>query len=262
MLSAGLILACNKLGLLPRTWFTEHVAQIGATLEMILLSFALAHRISHERQMREQAQRESAQAQQQLLEHQIQANADLDRIVRQRTEELEKANAKLKQISATDGLTGLMNRRAFEELFEIEYKRAYREKSPLAIIMVDLDHFKKINDQYGHPFGDQCLIQAAGLIRSNIRRPPDAAARYGGEEFILLLPNTDLEGALCVARNILESFNSTEVQSDGIRLTMTASFGVACQIPDSHTSREALLKEADNYLYQAKEKGRNRIEWA
>jgi len=261
MLFAGLILAFNKLGVLPRTWFTEHVAQIGATLEMMLLSFALAHRISHERKMREQAQRESAYAQQQLLEHQIQANADLDRIVRQRTEELEKANAKLKQISATDGLTGLVNRRAFEELFEAEYKRAYREKSPLSLIMVDLDHFKKINDQYGHPFGDQCLIQAAGLIRRNLRRPPDVAARYGGEEFILLLPNTDLEGALCVARNILESFNQTEVKSDGIQLKVTASFGVSCQVPSNQTSREGLIKEADQYLYQAKEKGRNRIEW-
>jgi len=261
MLAAGLILAFNKLGLLPRTWFTEHVAQIGATLEVILLSFALAHRISHERQMREQAQRESALAQQKLLEHQIRANEDLDRIVRQRTEELEKANAKLKQISATDGLTGLKNRRAFEELFELEYKRAYREKTPIAVIMVDLDHFKKINDQYGHPFGDKCLVKAAEMIRTNIRRPPDVAARYGGEEFILLLPNTDLEGTLCVAHNILETFMRTEVQDGDISLTMTASLGVACHVPDDQTSREALLREADQYLYQAKENGRNRVEW-
>lgn len=261
MLSAGLILAFNKLGLLPRTWLTEHMAQIGATLEVILLSFALAHRISHERHMRELAQQESALAQQKLLEHQIRANEDLDRIVRQRTEELEKANAKLKEISATDGLTGLLNRRAFEELFQIEYQRAYREKAPLSIIMVDLDHFKQINDQYGHPFGDLCLIKAAELIRSNIRRPPDAAARYGGEEFILLLPKTDLQGALCVARNILKAFNGAKVQDGDLCLTVTASLGVASHIPDAHTSREALLREADMNLYQAKGNGRNRVEW-
>ena len=261
MLAAGFLLGLNKLGLLPLNWFTENVAQIGASLQVLLLSFAMAHRMTYERRMRERAQKESAEAQQQLLVHQIRANQDLDRLVRERTEELEKANAKLKEISATDGLTSLMNRRAFEEVFLTEYKRAYREKYSLAILMIDLDHFKRINDQFGHPFGDLCLVKAADVIRANIRRPPDIAARYGGEEFILLLPNTDTEGAICVARNLLKSLTETPVEDSGHRLFMSASIGIAARVPEDQVNREALLKEADQNLYVAKENGRNRIEW-
>src|SRR5690554_8022082 len=97
--------------------------------------------------------------------------------------------------------------------------------------MVDLDHFKKINDQYGHTFGDQWLIQAAGLIRRNLRRPPDVAARFRGEVFILLLLNTYLAGDRCVDRNILESYNPTEVKSDHIQQNVTKRSGDSCQVP-------------------------------
>ncbi|MAL96987.1 MAG: hypothetical protein CL583_00910 [Alteromonadaceae bacterium] len=261
MLVAGLLLALNKLGFLPRNSFTENVVQIGAGFQTLLLSFALAHRMTYERDMREKAQQESAAAQQNLLQQQVRANEDLDHMVRRRTEELEQANIKLKEIGSTDGLTNLLNRRAFEEIFLVEYKRAYRGKSPLAILMIDLDHFKKINDTYGHPFGDLCLIKAASLIQGSIRRPPDVAARYGGEEFIVMLPDTDVKGAVCVATNILKDLSGTEIRDGALVTAITASIGVTAAIPDSQSNRDKLLKDADQNLYAAKEKGRNRVEW-
>lgn len=260
MFSAGALLAMNKFNVLPSNWWTQNIGQIGATLMVALLSFALANRMNYDRRLREAAQQETAQAQKKLLDHQIRANEDLDRIVRQRTEELEIANARLKEMSATDGLTSLLNRRAFEEIYEREFKRAYREKSSLAILMIDLDHFKKINDQHGHPFGDRCLVSAANIIRANLRRPPDIAARYGGEEFILLLPNTDADGALCVANNILRDLASNVVREGNLALRLTASIGVISRTPDEELEREALLKMADERLYQAKANGRNRVE--
>ncbi len=260
-LVAALLLALNKLGILPRNGFTENVVQIGAGLQALLLSFTLAYRMNHERHMRERAQQDSVTAQQELLEQKLRTNEELDRLVRQRTEELEQANSKLKEISATDSLTNLLNRRAFEELFQTEYKRAYREKRALAVMMVDLDHFKAINDRHGHPFGDLCLIQAAGAILANIRRPPDVAARYGGEEFIVLLPNTDIDGALHVAHSILKALAETQISDGKQQLTISASIGIAARVPEDPLDREGLLKEADRNLYVAKSNGRNRVEW-
>ncbi|MAM00415.1 MAG: hypothetical protein CL583_18395 [Alteromonadaceae bacterium] len=261
MLTGGLILAFNKLGMIPRNWFTEHAAQLGAGTEIMLLSFALANRMTHDRRLREQAQKESADAQQQLLANQIRANQDLDRIVRQRTEELERSNAKLQEMSSTDGLTGLQNRRFFDELLQNEYRRAYRDKTPIALVMIDLDHFKSFNDTHGHQFGDLCLIKVGKMIKDNIRRPPDTAARYGGEEFVILLPNTDTAGALCVARNMLDILAATTISDGTICQQVTASIGVASHIPDDGTTPHGLLKEADINLYAAKANGRNRVEW-
>ncbi|WP_168016100.1 diguanylate cyclase [Halomonas salinarum] len=260
MMTSGVILALNKSGLIPRDWFTENIVYIGASLEVVLLSLALAHRMNIERRMREAAQQESVRAQQELLEHQVRANEDLDKTVRQRTEELEMANAQLMKISATDSLTEMLNRRAFGEVFKNEYKRAFREQSPIAILMIDLDHFKSINDTYGHPFGDKCLQKTASVIRHNLRRPQNTAARYGGEEFIVLLPGTDREGARQVGRDILEELSTTEMV-DNMSLRLTASIGVASHIPDSNTAGgEELVREADQRLYVAKESGRNRVE--
>lgn len=260
MFAAGALLAMNKFNLLPSNWWTQNIGQIGATMMVALLSFALANRMNYERHLRELAQQEAAEAQKDLLAHQIRANEDLDRLVRQRTEELEVANARLREMSATDSLTSLLNRRAFEEIYEREFKRAYREKSPLAILMIDLDHFKKINDQHGHPFGDRCLVSAAGIVRQNLRRPTDIAARYGGEEFILLLPGTDSDGALCVANNILRDLSTSVVSEGKLALRLTASIGVISRVPDDAMTRETLLKQADERLYEAKANGRNRVE--
>ncbi|TVP55126.1 MAG: diguanylate cyclase [Halomonadaceae bacterium] len=261
MLVAGFLLALTNLGFLPRNWFSGHILQIGAGLQAVLLSFAMAHRISYEKRMGEEARQEAAATQQQMLEHQMEATRDLDRIVRERTEELEKTNAKLKEISATDGLTHLLNRRAFDEIFLTEYKRAYRDKHPIAVVMIDLDHFKNVNDNYGHPFGDLCLVRAAEVLLANLRRPSDIAARYGGEEFILLLPDTDAQGGVCVAQNILQGLAQTVMDDGEKNLVISASIGVAARIPHKQNDHETLLNESDQHLYRAKAGGRNRIEW-
>ncbi|HEX5276289.1 MAG TPA: diguanylate cyclase [Fluviicoccus sp.] len=241
-------------GSLPSNLFTRNALAIGATLELALLSIAFADKMNEEKDKRLTAQSE-------LLQIQMQTNADLDRKVRERTEALEEANRRLQMVSITDGLTGLKNRRFFDESSHAEYQRAYREKTCLSFLMIDIDFFKRINDTYGHPFGDLCLQKAAGIIMSAIKRPPDLAARYGGEEFIVMLPNTDPEGAMTVARLIHRTFAETVV-SDGQReVTLTVSIGVAGEIPQERDGREALLKLADDRLYRAKESGRNRVEW-
>src|SRR5690606_38833832 len=130
------------------------------------------------------------------------------------------------QISNTDALTQLHNRRHFDETFASEFKRAFRDKLPLSVLLMDIDHFKMINDRYGHPFGDLCLVSAAGFVRASIRRPPDFAARYGGEEFIVLLPNTDLAGSLHIANLIRDRFNASTVEEGDVKVTITVSIGL------------------------------------
>src|SRR5690606_14564556 len=259
MFTAGILMMLNKFDVLPSNWFTRNVGQMGATLEVVLLSLALASRMNYAQRMRTLAQQETADAQRTLLDVQIRQNEELDRQVRQRTAELEEANAQLKYISDTDGLTQLLNRRAFEEAFEREYKRAHRQGTPLSVLMLDLDHFKKINDLHGHPFGDLCLVSAAHTIADNIRRPPDIAARYGGEEFVVLLPGTRLSGAIAVAEKIQQALASGTVQDHAHSVQLTASIGVASHIPSLVTDKERLLKEADEALYEAKHGGRNRV---
>src|SRR5690606_17673619 len=186
-------------------------------------------------------------------------NEGLDRMVSDRTEALAQANVKLQEMSTTGELTQLRNRRYFNELLAKEYKRAQREGVPLSVLLLDIDYFKKINDTYGHPFGDLCLIRAGQLIEDQIRRPPNLAARYGGEEFVVLLPNTQQEGAVNVAESIRSAFCSAVVQQGDIRVEMTVSIGIA-GMSSGDDSPEDILKRADEQLYRAKENGRNRVE--
>ncbi|MCG8312013.1 MAG: GGDEF domain-containing protein [Pseudomonadales bacterium] len=210
---------------------------------------------------KETAQKASAQAKEQLLQVQIEVNADLDRKVRERTEALEAANEKLQRLSTTDELTQLRNRRYFNEIFQTEFLRAYREKSAISVLIFDIDHFKHLNDTYGHPFGDICLIEAAKVFKANIRRPADTAARYGGEEFVAVLPNTSLQSAVSVAQNILDAFRLLQIEESGHKVKMTVSIGVDSIVPDGQDGHEKLLQSADALLYRAKENGRNRVEF-
>ncbi|GGD10368.1 sensor domain-containing diguanylate cyclase [Halopseudomonas salina] len=261
LLVVGMLLALTSLGILPLEWFSMRITQIGAGLQAVLLSFALAHRMRFEKRMAALARQDAAKAQQKMLEHQIQANENLDRIVLERTLELEKTHAKLREISTTDGLTRLLNRRAFDDVFLTEYRNAHRCQRPLAVLMIDLDHFKRINDNYGHSFGDLCLVRTAEVIRACLRHSADIAARYGGEEFIVLLPETDIENAVAVAQLIMDALSRSLVTDEQHQLRVSASIGVASGVPKELTDQEALLREADRQLYLAKENGRNTIEW-
>ena len=232
----------------------ENAISIGSLIELALLSIAFADKLNVEKNLR-------VQAQDALLDVQIQMNADLDNIVNARTSELESANTQLKELSVTDSLTKLKNRYYFDQTFKREFKRAARENWNFSVMMIDVDHFKKINDQYGHLFGDYCLSKSAQLIQSVIHRPSDTVARYGGEEIAIILPNTPLDGAVQLAEKIREQFKETEFDDSDIQTYMTVSIGVASATPDRNSLRNAikLLDLADQCLYKAKQTGRDKV---
>ncbi len=167
----------------------------------------------------------------------------------------------LEELSLVDGLTGVFNRRYFDEHFEEERKRAFRMGHPLSVIMMDIDNFKAYNDNYGHGAGDECLQRVARALRENLPRSGDFVARYGGEEFVALLPCTEGEGALQVAERLREAVISLEIPhayspTAGV---VTISLGVASSgVLASPEEAAALLKRADQVLYRSKREGRNR----
>ncbi|MGM0594637.1 MAG: sensor domain-containing diguanylate cyclase [Pseudomonadota bacterium] len=160
----------------------------------------------------------------------------------------------LKRLATTDKLTGINNRLRFEQLLEKELERGERYRRRLALIMFDIDHFKQVNDNYGHDIGDKVLKKIARVVEAKLRRP-DAFARWGGEEFMILAPETDLDGALELAERLREAVTEADFAPVG---KVTASFGVAgCRNDDT---LRALVRRADRALYRAKEQGRNRVE--
>ncbi len=168
---------------------------------------------------------------------------------------------KLDILASTDSLTGVANRRTFDHILDQEWKRSYREKYPLSLILADIDYFKLYNDYYGHQKGDDCLIKVAQTIRNSLQRPADLVARYGGEEFVIILPNTDLEGGLNVAENIrnnLEQMKLDHVKSK-VHNYVTLSLGIASIIPTQELSIYHLIKIVDQALYKAKQNGRNQV---
>lgn len=174
---------------------------------------------------------------------------------------LKSLNKELTRISSTDALTHVANRRYFDERLEQEWKRVVREEHQIAVIMVDVDHFKQYNDTFGHQQGDICLEQVAICIRDTLRRPADMVARYGGEEFIVLLPNTTSEGAVRVAEMIRENVLALEIPhpvSETHEL-VTVSVGVGFVHATEKSQRRELIAAADQALYQSKDNGRNQV---
>jgi diguanylate cyclase (GGDEF)-like protein len=174
-------------------------------------------------------------------------------------QELEEANRRLEALAGKDALTGLANRRTFDDVLDKEYRRARRERKSLSLIMIDVDHFKAFNDHYGHPEGDECLRRVAAAIQATVRRPGDMVARYGGEEFAVILPSTPESGAATIADLIRDSVLKLRLPHQNIPSQMlTISCGVAAT--ESFDRRPtSLVKLADRALYQAKENGRNRV---
>ena len=188
----------------------------------------------------------------------------LQAMVAARTSELERSNAKLAELSATDGLTGIYNRRGFDAAIDSEWKRAGRSHHPLALAMLDVDHFKSYNDLYGHQAGDECLRTVANLIAVHGRRTGDVVARYGGEEFALMAPGQDAAQALLVAQGICLALQSMALPHAGSPYgVVTISVGVAAQVPGADEETAAnLIWSADRALYRAKLEGRNRANLA
>jgi len=166
----------------------------------------------------------------------------------------------IEQLSYLDQLTGLPNRRSFDDRLKMEWKQAIREKTSISILMMDLDKFKTVNDIYGHIHGDIVLQTVAGIIKKIYRRPGDFASRWGGEEFIVLLPNTSAEGAFELAEHIRILVENTNIPHENGEITkITLSIGVNSVIPDNKTVINDFVDNADKALYAAKEAGRNRV---
>jgi diguanylate cyclase (GGDEF)-like protein len=185
-------------------------------------------------------------------------------IVRQRLRnhlQLKRQRDLLRRMAFIDGLTGLANRRKFDETLESEWRRAQRRQQPIALLLADIDHFKAYNDHYGHVAGDDCLRAVARAIAEQMKRSGDLAARYGGEEMVCILPNTDLNGARSVAEEIRADLARRGLPHHGspVAAAVTVSVGVACATPTTEHQHLALLALADQQLYEAKRGGRDCI---
>jgi diguanylate cyclase len=268
------VLNANKLGLIEANVWTNNASQIGVILQVLLLSFTLADRMNHDRVRRIRAQeaaltherdaRESSQALVRAIEE---ANRELEHRVTARTadlhqamDQLQTANLKLTELSTTDALTQVRNRAFFDQALHTEISRASRTGSPLSLVMFDIDHFKKINDTYGHPAGDACLRAVADTAGQVARRRGDVVARYGGEEFAVVLIDIDLPHTLMLIEDLRARLQAQTVAFDGHTIRFTASFGVAHGHPKASTQGEHLLSVADKALYRAKHEGRNCVQ--
>ncbi len=244
----AVVAAINRAGLnryIPKPWDEP---DLRLTVENLLKTFRL-HRqnedLLHDL-MRKNAELEAAKAM-------------LEQKVRERTVELELANQRLSQLAVTDGLTGLYNHRYLHEQLALAVERAQRSKLPVAMLMIDVDHFKKYNDRNGHPAGDEALRTVARLIAED-RRTVDVVARYGGEEFAVLLHDAGKAQAVEVAEKIRERVSSSTIPGTSAQPLgkMTVSIGVAV-CPEDATTAEALLEAADVALYRAKKSGRDTV---
>jgi diguanylate cyclase (GGDEF)-like protein len=170
------------------------------------------------------------------------------------------AEAALRDLAGLDGLTGLPNRRTFDDVLAKEWSRSSRSGAPLSLLMIDIDHFKRFNDNFGHAGGDKCLETIANVIANSVRRIGDLPARYGGEEFALILPATDIHGALIVAENLRRSVEAREIRHPGNSASpfVTASIGAAAVLAPPNANAGEIIRFADQALYRAKALGRNR----
>lgn len=184
----------------------------------------------------------------------------IQQMVEVKTDELQRANHELDRLSRTDYLTGVANRRFFEESLDREWSRAARGKYAISLLMIDVDYFKAYNDCYGHIEGDYCLQQVARALSVSVKRPADMVARFGGEEFVVLLPETE-EGALALAEECRKKVEELQIahQDSEVSQYVTVSIGVCSLIPIGGQPARALVKAADDALYRAKNEGRNRV---
>lgn len=259
--------------LLPVTLFSSYSWHVGTVLEAILFSFTIAKRVDTERRQRLQTQTELTEreralrlTQEQLLHAETAAKEELEARVRERTRditrilaELEHENKVLVELSINDGLTRVRNRRFFNDIYAQLWHDAREQQRWLSLVLLDIDHFKAINDQHGHLMGDRCLMVIASVLKQWVNRPGDVVCRYGGEEFILVLPDTEPEAARWVAERLRKKISETLIELEGSPITVTASFGVAGMIPQAGLDSMKLIAQCDEALYDAKQDGRNRV---
>jgi diguanylate cyclase (GGDEF)-like protein len=201
-----------------------------------------------------------------LLDQQEVMKKQLEKQVDERTEELRAALDKLseahlvlKDLNTIDAVTRIKNRQYFDDIAVQEWRRAVRQKYPMTLMLLDIDHFKGVNDTYGHLAGDACLQSVAQCIDELFNRPSDVVARYGGEEFIVIMPYIRHDNAMAYAERVREAISAQRLQVDGHSINVTISIGVASGMPDQYIEMRQLIARADTALYEAKSQGRNRV---
>ncbi len=269
----------GMMGVIPSNDWVNAAQPIGFIVETVLLSIALAARIKRDRELKLAAERESRElihkvqvereekirAQEHALNVQLKANEELEVRVMDRTSELKRAmenlelaNRELAKLSVTDALTKVHNRRYFDETLKKEYDRSSRGGTPLALLLADIDYFKKINDSVGHLGGDECLKLVAAALTMCVGRSTDLVARYGGEEFAVVLPGVDSAHAMEVAERIRKAVEDIQFIYRGRRIPISVSLGVVARVTDNERPVSEFISEADQALYAAKGAGRNR----
>ncbi|WP_169727459.1 sensor domain-containing diguanylate cyclase [Granulosicoccus antarcticus] len=251
------IYSLKTYAVLPENVFTEYAIQVGSAMETLLLSFAIAHRFKVLREDKLRLQSESTE----LLETRV-SERTLE--LEQTLLELSTVNSRLEKLSIVDPLSGLFNRAYFNGNFDRMWKLAQEEQRSMAMLMIDIDHFKQVNDKHGHLVGDNVISVVSKLISDTVSRKEDFVVRYGGEEFAVVLPDTDLQMATVLAEKIRVAVNEFVSELEAVSRVgrISVSIGVAGGIPaaaDSEAGSETLLSQADSALYDAKNQGRNRV---
>ncbi|MGG2400004.1 diguanylate cyclase [Pseudomonas sp. SH1-B] len=272
LISASLASILSGTGILPYSLLTLHAQQIGSLIEMTVFSIALAARIRQTQDAERTAQAKLIDQERRLrdeqarhLELQTRISESLEQRVEERTatlqdtlHQLSNANLRLAEQNRRDGLTGLFNRQTLSEELARACARAVRSRQSVAVLMLDLDHFKQVNDRYGHLAGDACLRHAAGRIQQRLRSS-DLLARFGGEEFVALLDGTDLTGALDLAEQLRDDLARYPCLYQQHSISLSMSIGLYAGVPSDPGCGEHWLDLADRALYRAKAGGRNRV---
>lgn len=260
LMLGGAMTSLRAMGIVPTNLFTVDGLQLGSAMEMIVLAFALADRFNVMRREKARVQEELIRTQQQLVDNLRTSEHELELRVAERTDELRELNNQLEAMSLTDALTGIANRRRFDQVLEQEWGHARRSGEWLALAVVDVDWFKRYNDHYGHPAGDACLREIAQALATTVNRSTDLVARYGGEEFVFLAPMTDLAGVRGLANKLLQAVEALALPHELSPLgRVSVSIGIAAAVPGQEVSTEVLVAKADAALYEAKKQGRNQL---
>jgi len=258
-----LFMALSRLGWIPNYplwYFGTSILFIGM---MLITTISVIFFIARQRTgtledvlQYERSARENQALLNERLEHDFHSkDQDLSLALHKLTE----TNKTLLQISTSDQTTGIKNRHFFDDIYNIEWRRARRQKYPICLMMIDIDHFQKINDTYGHPVGDICLRDVADTIKRSLRRPADIVARFGGKQFILLLPYLSMENGSILAERIRTEINSLMTITAGHMIQLTVSIGISTTLPTPDINPDELVQSLEKAVHQAKEEGRNRV---